>query len=527
MENAFISTYARAYTAKLEAEDRKTLEDLFMHNGVKCLVATVALGMGYDKADIGFVIHYQRPGNVVSYYQQIGRAGRKLDNAFAILLNVIEDDDIQEYFIKTAFPTETEMNDIVSVIEKSIDGLKQNQILRAVNIRLNRLEKCIKFLEVENIISKDKDGKYFRTVNPWAPDIGKSETVTKRRYEELEEMKQFVELNTCYMQFIAQKLDDPYAIECGKCSICVGEEFFSTDVNPEFTLKAIKFLKGEHIEIERRKQWPAGIMAETQKKIRPEDQVEDGRALCAFGDAGWGRFIHDDKYVNNYFKEELVDASVVLILKWMPDKIANMCITYIPSLSKPELVKSFAHRVAKKLNIPCLDIIEKTRRTWPQKELEYSAYQCQNAFEGFAVTGDCPNRDIILIDDMVEPSALFDVSSESVKRKLNLSDDEVARIERLLSRSGQFGIELSALNDNGIFTLTRFDKEYPASFKNKLKKLAPPILYYAGNLSLLNNKGISIVGSRDIDEAALKFTEQLSRRCTNDGLKCHKETLTF
>lgn len=408
---------ARAYTAKLEAEERKNLENLFMENRLKCLVATVALGMGYDKADIGFVIHYQRPGNVVSYYQQIGRAGRRLDNAYAILLNGSEDDDIQEYFIKTAFPTETEMSDVVSAIENSVNGLKQNEILRLVNIRLSRLEKCIKFLEVENIISKGKDARYFRTVNPWSPDIGKSETVTKRRYEELEEMKQFVELNQCYMQFIAQKLDDPHAKECGKCSNCVGEKFFSTNISPEITLNAVKFLKGEYIQIERRKQWPAGIMAETQKKIPLDDQIEDGRALCSFGDAGWGKFIHDDKYVNNYFREELVDASVELILEWMSGKVADMYIAYIPSLSKPELVKSFAHRVAQKLNLPCLNIIDKIRKTRPQKELENSAYQCQNAFDGFVVKEDCPSGDIILIDDMVDSKWTLTVCGYMLKKK--------------------------------------------------------------------------------------------------------------
>lgn len=203
---------ARAYTGQLEAEERKLLEDLFMQNGVKCLVATIALGMGYDKADIGFVIHYQRPGNVVSYYQQIGRAGRRLDNAYAILLNGIEDDEIQEYFINTAFPTQAEMRDVVSVIEHSVNGLKQNQILRLVNMRANRLEKCIKYLEVVNVISKGKDGKYYRTVNEWSPDLSKSEMVTERRYEELQEMKQFVDLEKCYMQFIAQKLDDPMIV---------------------------------------------------------------------------------------------------------------------------------------------------------------------------------------------------------------------------------------------------------------------------------------------------------------------------
>jgi len=215
-------------------------------------------------------------------------------------------------------------------------------------------------------------------------------------------MKQFVELDTCYMQFIAQKLDDPYAKECGRCSVCTGNKMFPTSVDQELVLAAVKFLKGEYIEIEKRKQWPAGIMAETQKKIPTELQVEDGRALCAFGDAGWGKYIHDDKYANNYFRKELVDASVELILEWLHDKIKDMYVVYIPSLSKPALVKSFAHRVAKKLNIPCLNIIKKKKKTRPQKELENSAYQCKNAFDGFSVEVDCTNCDILLIDDMVD-----------------------------------------------------------------------------------------------------------------------------
>ena len=123
-----------------------------------------------------------------------------------------------------------------------------------------------------------------------------------------------------------------------------------------------------------------------------------------------------------------------------------------------------------------------------------------------------------LIEKELTPQDLFRVSSDAVKNKLNLTDEEVIRIERLLLFSGQLSIELSSLHDKGIFTLTRADKEYPLSFKNKLTKYAPPVLYYAGKLSLLNNKGIAIVGSRNIDENAKRFTEQLSRRCTYDGL---------
>jgi len=116
------------------------------------------------------------------------------------------------------------------------------------------------------------------------------------------------------------------------------------------------------------------------------------------------------------------------------------------------------------------------------------------------------------------PAALFDLKSDSVNKSLYLTDDEISRINRLLSRSGQLSVELTALNDKGIQVLTRADDNYPDSLKKKLKKHAPPVLYYAGNLSLLKNSGVSIVGSRNIDEAALRFTEQLSKRCTDDGM---------
>lgn len=393
---------ARAYTSKVEAEEKKLLEEMFMHNQIKCLVATVALGMGYDKPDIGFVIHFQRPGNIVSYYQQIGRAGRQLDNAYAILLNGIEDDEIQEYFINTAFPTEAEMRDVVLAVEKSEDGLKQYQILRYVNMRSGRLDKCIKFLELENIITKDKSGRYYRTLHQWAPDLGRSETVTQRRWDELAQMKQFTELTGCYMKYIAYELDDPYANDCGKCSNCLGAEFFPTFADQSLVLQAVQFLKGQYVEFECRKQWPAGIMSELRKKISLEERVEDGRALCHYGDAGWGRFIHDDKYINIHFRDELVIASAELIIDWLGDALKQMRIAYIPSRNRPELVRSFAQRVAAVLKIPCLDIIEKKAHTRQQKELENSAYQCRNAFDGFSVTDRCPHCDIILVDDMVD-----------------------------------------------------------------------------------------------------------------------------
>lgn len=124
---------AAAYTSDTDKDEKKIIENEFMKNRIKCIVATVALGMGYDKPDISFVIHFQRPGNIVSYYQQIGRAGRQIDEAYVILLSGKEDDAIQDYFIRTAFPTEIEMTEVVKILENAEDGLKKTEILKNAN----------------------------------------------------------------------------------------------------------------------------------------------------------------------------------------------------------------------------------------------------------------------------------------------------------------------------------------------------------------------------------------------------------
>lgn len=390
------------YHSRLSGEERQVAEQQLLQNQVKALVATVALGMGFDKPDLGFVIHFQRPGSLVAYYQQIGRAGRAVDNAYAVLLNGREDDEIQEYFIKSAFPGEVLMQEVVQVLEKSDEGLKISEILGQLNYGYGKVEQALKLLEIEGAIYKDKT-VYFRTPNQWQPDIAHAQQITARRYQELEQMKQFVDWKGCLMEFVAQQLDDPYAQPCGKCANCQ-PPFFSSQVAPFLVQEAIKFLHRDFQTIEPRIKWPNGGILNTDWKgnIPKDRQNEAGRSLCIYGDAGWGKLIRNGKYQDDYFGDELVTAMVELIQKrWLPQP-APTWVTAVPSLRHIALVPNLAARVAKGLNLPFLPVIHKVKDSPPQKTMENSNLQAANVFDAFKIVGDCPSGPVLLIDDMVD-----------------------------------------------------------------------------------------------------------------------------
>ena len=117
-----------AYTSET-GDRREQLEQALLNNHVKALVATTALGMGYDKPDLAFVIHYQMPGSVVAYYQQVGRAGRAMDTAYGVLLSGQEESDIVDWFIGSAFPTRQEVADVLGALEEAPNGLSVPELL--------------------------------------------------------------------------------------------------------------------------------------------------------------------------------------------------------------------------------------------------------------------------------------------------------------------------------------------------------------------------------------------------------------
>jgi ATP-dependent DNA helicase RecQ len=191
---------ARAYHAGKTDEERQAAEQALLANDIKCLVATTALGMGYDKPDLTFVIHYQTPGNVVAYYQQVGRAGRAIASAYGVLLSGQEEDDINEYFRETAFPPQWQVTRILNALEAAEDGMKVRSIERSVNLRQTQIEKVLKLLVVEPQSPVMRiDGAWFRTSNPYQLDQQRIEHLTHLREAEWAQMKDYLANQRCLM----------------------------------------------------------------------------------------------------------------------------------------------------------------------------------------------------------------------------------------------------------------------------------------------------------------------------------------
>ena len=406
---------AREYHSDVESEEKNESERMLLASECKALVATVALGMGFDKPDLGFVIHFQRPGSVIAYYQQVGRAGRAVDEAYGILLSGREDDEIQDYFIRSAFPAAETMLQVLRELEHG-NGASLNEIMGRLNRRRGVIEKALKLLEVDGAVTRDKN-IYVRTPNAWTPDLLHSEQVTANRRAELEEIERYVDHTGCLMEFLARSLDDPEPARCGKCMNCAGRTKRQS-ASADLVHSAIEFLRGGTVIIEPRKQWPGATLIQIQQampeaialskdgKVKaaiPEHlRLQAGRALCMYGDAGWGRVVTHGKYEADHFSDQLVEAAARMIQdRWQPQPAPGW-ITSVPSKRHPSLVRDFALRLAQQLNIPFRPAVEKIRETEPQKRMENSAQQVRNLVEAFSIERDILAAPVILVDDVVD-----------------------------------------------------------------------------------------------------------------------------
>jgi ATP-dependent DNA helicase RecQ len=392
---------------------REEIENRLLQNRTKVLVATMALGMGFDKPDLGFVIHYQLPASVIHYYQQVGRAGRSLEKAYGILLHGPEEKEINDYFIETAFPPARHIDEILRTLEKSEEGLSTVQLQQKLNLSFAALNKALTLLALEAPAPIVKDGTVWKAT-PARLSSSFAERVDRltelRRYEQAQ-MCEYARTTECLMLFQARALDDPYAMLCGRCSHCMGRDLLPVICPPKITGSAARFVRRISHPIPQRKRWPANAFVKYpfSGTIPQELAVEPGRALSIWGDAGWGEMVRDGKYSSDYFPEELVEAAVRMIGDWKP-KPAPQWITCVPSLSRAVLVADFAERVAKRLGLPFRACVRKLKVTAPQKEMQNSFQQARNLDGVFDIDQSLvlPGP-VLMVDDMVDSNWTFTV----------------------------------------------------------------------------------------------------------------------
>jgi len=404
---------AQAYSGDSDSADRERMEQDLLDNRIKVLVATSALGMGFDKPDLGFVIHYQRPGSVVAYYQQVGRAGRALPQAYGILLAGEEDEEIVEYFIKTAFPKEEHVSIILKKLEEADDGLSILMIEELTNLSKAQIENVFKIISVETPSPVVKnDSRYCATATAYTINKAKIERLTSLRHAEWKRINEYLVSRSCLMMFLQRDLGDLEAKPCGKCSVCLGKALILEKPSDSLVAEARQFLYTNQHVISPRLQWPARLTFSQEGwhgRIPDNLRATPGRALSSWGDGGWGELVKSGKH-SDHFDNKLVHAMYDLVVNtWKPDPMPTW-VTCVPSLRKKTLVKNFAQAVAKELNIPFVECIQKIKETKPQKMMKNSYQQVQNLDGAFELDPDeMPEGPVLLIDDMVDSKWTFTI----------------------------------------------------------------------------------------------------------------------
>ncbi|MDX6308596.1 MAG: ATP-dependent helicase RecQ [Nocardioidaceae bacterium] len=283
-----------AYSGQTDQAERLAAEDDLLNNRVKALVATSALGMGFDKPDLGFVIHLGAPPSPIAYYQQVGRAGRGVDEAVVILLPGREDVDVWAYFASLSFPPERDVREAISALETHGGPMSTGLLETTVSLPRGRLEAMLKVLDVDGAVRRVRGG-WVATGEPWSYDADRYARVAETRRVEQQAMLDYEVTGQCRLEYLRRALDDPEAAPCGRCDNC-GLLSIDAEVAAADLEQAGERIARPGVVVEARKVWPTAMPAlgiDLSGRIPPEEQAEPGRAVGRLTDLGWGNQLRD------------------------------------------------------------------------------------------------------------------------------------------------------------------------------------------------------------------------------------------
>ncbi|MDO5634415.1 MAG: RecQ family ATP-dependent DNA helicase [Micrococcus sp.] len=403
-----------AYTGRTDPEQRAVIEQDLKDNRVKAVVATSALGMGFDKPDLGFVVHLGAPSSPVAYYQQVGRAGRGTDHAVALLLPGPEDRQIWRYFATASMPDEAQARAVLDALGASSAPTSVPALETQVQARRTQLELLLKVLAVDGAVER-VGGGWRTTGQPWIYDAQRYTRVAQARRDEERLMLDYENTDACRMEFLSRVLDDPAAAPCGRCDNCAGP-WYPTGSSTQAREAADHTLNRVGVSIEPRAMWPSGMErlgVPLKGRIPAAEQYAEGRALARLSDVGWGPRLRELLEADDApAPQALVDAAVRVLREWGWDE-RPIAVVAMPSRRRQQLIGSFAARLGEIGRLPFLGTLEYQRGGPSAGPGGNSAYRLGSVAGRFAVPAavaealaSAPDAGqhgpVLLVDDLVD-----------------------------------------------------------------------------------------------------------------------------
>jgi ATP-dependent DNA helicase RecQ len=411
-----------AYTGQTDTAEREAAEADLLANRVKALIATSALGMGFDKPDLRFVVHVGSPASPIAYYQQVGRAGRAVRSADVLLLPGAEDERIWRYFASLAFPPPEQVDRTLAVLDA--DRPMSTQVLETrVDLRRNRLELMLKVLDVDGAVRRVKGG-WVATGQPWEYDRERYARVAAQRTVEQQVMREYETTSGCRMRFLREQLDDPYAEGCGRCDRCA-EPWYPTDVPDAALATARDHLGRAGVVVEPRRMWPAGgaaIGIPLSGKISAAEQAEPGRVVGRLSDLGWGSRLRDLLASDDRPVTDDVFRAVVAVLAGWGWERRPAGVVSVASRSRPVLVGSLTRRIAEVGRLVHLGEVVRVGGGGPRTDSN-SAQRLRAVHDAFAVPEDVAaavkaldGAPVLLVDDLISSGWTMTVVARLLRR---------------------------------------------------------------------------------------------------------------
>jgi len=408
----------RAYTGQTDPAEREESEALLKSNRVKALVATSALGMGFDKPDLGFVLHLGAPSSPVAYYQQVGRAGRATDNADVLLLPGPEDEAIWKYFATASMPDQTRAEAVIAALGD--EPLSTPALETRVNLRRTPLELLLKVLDVDGAVKRVKGG-WVATGQPWVYDAERYERIAAARVLEQRSMIDYEKTTGCRMEYLQRALDDETAAPCGRCDNCAGV-WFPADVGEAAASSAGSSLDRVGVVLEPRAQWPAGaarLGVPVKGRIAETERMLEGRALARLTDLGWGgtlRSLLEGSAASQDAPASaaLVAACVRVLGEWSWDE-RPVAVMSVPSRRHPQLIDSVARGLADAGRLPYLGPLASANGGPTGEPGGNSAWRLAGVWERFSVDVELPDGPILLVDDLVDSRWTLTVAARALR----------------------------------------------------------------------------------------------------------------